>query len=402
MVKESGDARLVAFGFSSIGDCAYDPAADVLYVSDNADADDIPGALTGDTVFAIPSASTASGLTAAGLELLVPDSVPFAASVAVDATGDVFVSNAAGGGTGTVIAIDVDAGPGTSILASGFDYTAGLAIDPVTDEIFAAETRAGTWDVQVRRFDPLGVELPLFAGPSYGFGSFDLSFNADGELLATGLFFGDVVALDPAGTPSPFVSGLTSAGGVTVNSFTGRVEILSGFSGTDEDRTIHRFVPVSHLTPGRGSKTTECLHEYYGLPLAAPGSGRGSRNAICVDGAPCDGDGTANDVCLFPVGFCLNVPDPELPGCSPTSDIATTTVNTRPPDAAIMRAAAAMEDALPVSDASCFFSDGFAVPVRSTRKGKKPGVGRIMVEAVLDSGQKDRDAVKLVCEPAAS
>ena len=103
LARESGDARLVAFGFSSIGDCVYDGVRDVLYVSDNADGADLPGALSGDTVFAVPNASTASGLTASGLELVPAGTVPFAAGLAVDTAGDVFLSDAAGGGAGIIL-----------------------------------------------------------------------------------------------------------------------------------------------------------------------------------------------------------------------------------------------------------------------------------------------------------
>src|SRR5262245_21354848 len=34
LAKESGEVRLVASGFNSIGDCAYDANTDVLYVTD--------------------------------------------------------------------------------------------------------------------------------------------------------------------------------------------------------------------------------------------------------------------------------------------------------------------------------------------------------------------------------
>ena len=57
---------VVASDFNSIGDCVYDAASDVLYVLDN--ALEASGSLTGDTVFAIPAASTAGGLSAVGLE----------------------------------------------------------------------------------------------------------------------------------------------------------------------------------------------------------------------------------------------------------------------------------------------------------------------------------------------
>src|SRR5262245_3243590 len=125
LAKESGELRLVASGFNSISDCAYDQANDVLYITDNADNGDFGlsgpfAAQSGDTVFAVPSASTASGRSAPDVELLPPDSIPFAANVTVDAAGDVFVADAAGSGGGSVLKI---VGTTPSPFASSFDFT---------------------------------------------------------------------------------------------------------------------------------------------------------------------------------------------------------------------------------------------------------------------------------------
>lgn len=394
LAKESGELRLVAFGFNSVSDCVYDPAADALYVSDNADGEDLDGALTGDTVFAIPSASTASGLTAAGLELVPENSLPFAASLAVDASGDVFVSDAAGGGAGSVSRIDVGGGSTLTPFATGLDFAAGLAFHPISGNLFAAETRSGSFDARVRSYDAGGTELPLFAGPSFAFGSFDLAFDSRIGLLATGLFAGDVVAFDNGGA-STFVSGLTFASGVTINHFTGRVEILSSFSGTDEDRSIHRLIPVDRLVPGRGRRATECAAEVYGLELTAP------RDAVCVDGAPCDADGTVNDICLFPIGFCLNIDDPDIQECMLASPVVSASVSTVPFSASVQAAAGELAAALPEQDAACTFSDGLVVPVRNTMQGKMPGLTRLRLEVVLATGEKDVDRLRLICEPAA-
>src|SRR6185369_4769091 len=96
LAKESGELHLVAMGFNSISDCAYDRGTDTLYVTDNANNADLgittmfgnTGAQTGDTVYAVPSASSASGRSAADLELLPADSIPFAANVTLDGTGN--------------------------------------------------------------------------------------------------------------------------------------------------------------------------------------------------------------------------------------------------------------------------------------------------------------------------
>ena len=61
-VDGAGAVRTVVSGFNSIGDCAYDAAADVLYITDN--GLEAAGAVTGDTIFAVADASAAEGLSA--------------------------------------------------------------------------------------------------------------------------------------------------------------------------------------------------------------------------------------------------------------------------------------------------------------------------------------------------
>lgn len=400
LAKESGELRLVAFGFNSIADCAYDRTRDVLYVSDNAGSVDLPAATTGDTVFAIPSASTATGLPAAGLELLPATALPAAASLAVDGNGDVLAGNAAGGTAGTVSRIDVDLGPPAMAMpfAGGFAFTGGIAVDAVSGDVWVAETLS-TFESQIRRFDASGTSLGVFAGPSSVFGSADLAFNTDGSLLATGAFSGGVASFDASGARSPFVSGLAFTTGIAVDAFTGRVEILSStFSGAEEDRSIHRFTPVDRLVTGNGSKVSECALELYGLELPS-GTGKAARTAVCVDGEACDGDGIANDRCLFPAGFCLDVPDPRLSGCLPAA-VVDFSVTTRPASPAVVAAAASIEQALPVVAPSCFFSDGIVVPTVTRAGGKSAGRAVVRAKATLANGKTDGDAVTLLCEPA--
>jgi hypothetical protein len=393
LAEESGGARLVAFGFNSIGDCAYDATSDVLYVTDN--AAEVPGTLTGDTVFAIPGASGAPGLQAPGLELVAAGLVPTAAGVVVARDGAVLVSDALGGGSGLVHRIDVGGPPALSTFAAGFDFTAGLAVDAATGDVFVAETRGGTFDTRIHRLDPTGGGQTTFSGPSFSVGSFDLAFDTEGRLLATGLFGGDVVALDAEGTPSAFVSGLTFASGVTVHPFTGRIDILSSFSSTAEDRSLHRFVPVSRLLRGGAGGVTECAHEFYGLT-----AGDNPRLSVCADGAPCDADGRVNDRCLIAAGFCINVADPVLPECAPTASVTAAAVESRPFAAPIADAGARLEALLPAATPTCVFSDGMVVPVRRTKRGKRAGVGVLRVAVETAAGGRDVDRVRVHCEPA--
>jgi len=398
LAKESGELRLVASGFNSIADCAYDAAADILYVTDNADNDDFGisspfGAQTGDTVFAIASASTASGLSAPGLELLPPDSIEAAASVAIEAGGNIFVSDATGGGNGSVIKI---VGSTPSPFVSGFDFTGGLAFNPANGNLFVAQNLS-TFDNRIDQFTAAGVPvLPIpFAGPSFAFGSYDLAFNLDGRLLVTGVFGGNVVSFNPSdSTSTPFVSGLNFASGVTVDLFTGRVQFLSSTFApipADEDKSLHRFTPIDELTAGRGLSKRECLHEAYGLELV-------DGTAVCTDGAACDADGTVNDACLFPIGFCLNVADPDFSDCN-AGHLVAVTISASPVSAAIAATSAKVISALPITTSNCFFSDGYYVPVKITGTGKKTGKGKVKVKATAADGRKDTDTLKMECEP---
>lgn len=401
LVKESGDARLVAFGFNSIGDCIYDADEDVLFVSDNADAADgigdvMKSALTGDTVFIVPSASTATARVATDLELLPSGSIEFASSLAFHASSDLLVGNASGGGTGTVLRIDGNSA--SSVFASGFDFTGGIAVD-TAGNVFVAESLA-SFANQIRSLSTTGTPIatPL-VGPSYDVGSTDLLVLDDGSLLASGVYGGDVVRIDPSGpTTSPFTSGLTFAGSMALNTFTDRVELLSStFTGAAEDRSLHRFTPVASLVPGEGKDETECLQELYGIALVAPEPGKPAKKAICTDGTACDADGTVNGSCLFPVGFCFNVDDPRFLECGIDANLISVAIQSRPSDAAMAEVSSRIQSALPftASTSQCVFSDGLRVATRGAKAGKASL--SVMVES--GDGRSDKDAYGFLCNP---
>jgi len=123
---------------------------------------------------------------------------------------------------------------------------------------------------------------------------------------------------------------------------------------------------------------------------------------VCTDGAPCDGDGTVNDACVFPIGFCLNVTDPTLVAdCGTTSPVAEVSITAKPGAAAISAVAARIGAALPAVGPTCFFSDGYYLPVKITGSGaKKDGKATVKVSATRADGSKDTDTLKLVCRPA--
>jgi hypothetical protein len=74
--------------------------------------------------------------TAAGNELVIAGSLPFAAGVTLDSAGDVYVSSSGGGGAGAVAKIA--AGAITPIIA-GLDFASGIAFDAAGD-LLVAET----------------------------------------------------------------------------------------------------------------------------------------------------------------------------------------------------------------------------------------------------------------------
>ncbi len=394
---ESGGQRTVAGGFNSIGGCAYDAAVDTLYVTDN--ALEAAGAITGDTVYAIPAASTAVGLSAAGLELLPPGAIASASSVALDRAGVVHVGNAVGGGSGSVLRVE---GGVATELVSGLDFVGGLVFEPSGD-LLVAQLRA-SFDNEIRRYGAGGGLLGVVSGPTLDHGSFDLARLSDGRYAVTGLFGGDVVALDPTtGGTAPLVSGLSFATGASVDAFTGRLALLSStFVPTDEDRSVHRFVPVARLLAGKGSDKKECLHEFYGLRLVPTKPGKKARKAICRDGDACDADGRVNRECLFPVGFCMGVADDRLPACRATDVTTLELKKVKPFSSQVEAAALAAQEMLP-SAGACAFSDGLRVALRVTRKGKtRPGKASVKVRVTTGEARprKDTDKAKLVCEEA--
>jgi hypothetical protein len=397
-VTESGGERVVMTGLNSIGDCVYDAVTDTLYVTDN--GMEAAGSVTGDTVFAVPTASTATALVAVDHELLPAGSIESASGIAMSMTGDLFVGDSVGNGAGSVRRIS---GGVLSTFAAGFDFVGGLAVDAAGD-VYVADSLA-SFESQISRFDSAGTFQGLISGPTLAHGSYDMVFDAEGMLVVTGLFGGDVVRIDPIdGAIMSFASGFTFAGGEERAEFTGRIQLLSStFIPEAEDFRVHKLVPVERLVAGTRRKRSECFSEYFGLELVARAPGKPAKRALCVDGDPCDGDGRVNDVCTYPVGFCLNVDDAREAACTPSQVASFQLKKLKPVSAAVQVTAAAIADRLPVVDSTCFFSDGMSVPVKNKDDGSK-GVGKGVIKVRVDSGgaasRKDVDLVKLRCVPA--
>ena len=175
-----GVATTIATGFSSLGGFAF--ADGFLYVVDN--AAELPGATTGDTVYAIPDALARTTAVAAADVAVVPaGTIPSAFDVAVAPDGALLVSDAAGPGAGRVVR--VFGGSATTFLP-GFDYTGGLAIAGPT--LFVGNVD-GSFVGAVRRATLAGVPLPDLVGGLSGIYALDI--ESDGSVLATGGFADD-------------------------------------------------------------------------------------------------------------------------------------------------------------------------------------------------------------------
>ncbi len=398
-VDEAGGETLVVGGLNSIGDCVYDAATDTLYITDN--ALEAAGSTTGDTVYEIPAASTATGLAAEDHELLPAGSIASASSIAIDAAGDLYITDSTGAGAGNVRKIS---GGVMTPFASGFEFTGGIAVDALGD-VYVADSLP-SFESQISRFDTSGTFLGVVSGPTFGHGSYDLVFDADGQLIVTGLFIGDVVKVDTTdGSQSLLATGLTFATGAERSEFTGRVQVLSStFVPEIEDLRIHKFVSIDKLVAGKGSQKTECMSEFYGVELVPVKPGKKAKLAICEDGAACDSDGLVNDVCTYPLGLCLNVDDILYPKCSATQVSSVALKKAKPASAALDTVIASIAVAIPVTQPGCFFSTGFEVPVKIKKNGtKKHGQGMVKIAVERDDAKpsKDVDVLTMRCLPAA-
>jgi hypothetical protein len=402
-VPDTGASRVVAVELNSIGDCVYDAGADVLYVADS--GAEFSGATTGDTVFAIDG--SAENEIPDGNEVLPAGSIPFAFAIDRTATG-LLVSNAAGGGAGSVVAIDLTTmTPSATTFASGFDYTGGVLVDG--SRVLIAEALEPSFDSAIYEYSAAGVLQSTYSGPTFAHGSQDLEIAADGSVIATG--GSTIVSVSDEAVVTPLVTGLDGGtgfsafgGSVSVSEVTGRIDFLaSSFSGADDDRSIHRLIPIAGLVT-RGGTTSDCAMGFFGVELVPTREGRPARSAICVDGAPCDADGVVDGGCTYPLGLCLNVPDPAQPSCTPTGIASVTLVREKPEGAGAAALVADIAAGVPIEDATCVYGSGVRVPLR---EGSEPGEyrrgkGRVQVRATTTGSPSltDSDVVKLVCEPA--
>jgi hypothetical protein len=221
---DAGGATTIATGFNSLGGFAID-AAGTLYVTDN--GGDLPGAVTGGTVFAIPDAATrTTALPAHGAEVVAAGSIPFAQDVALSGS-DLLVSDAVGPGAGRVVRIS--GGSLTNLITTGLDYTAGITVDGT--RLLVGNSNA-SFVGSLLQYTLAGVFVaPLATGLS---GIYAEALDNDGNILITRGNDGTLVALAPGG-------GITER----AHGFTFSSEL---FHDTARNETLVLDVDVSEIT----------------------------------------------------------------------------------------------------------------------------------------------------------
>ncbi|HEV7731331.1 MAG TPA: hypothetical protein VGR62_04175 [Candidatus Binatia bacterium] len=190
---DGGVPTTIATGFNSLGGFAL-AANGTLYVVDN--GGNLPGAATGDTVFAIPNALTRTiALPALGAEVVAAGSIPFAQDVAIDGA-DLIVSDGTGPGAGRVVRVS---GGVVTNLITGLDYTAGVVIDGTRLIVGNVD---GTFVGSLKSYTLAGAfSANVATGLS---GTYAHVVDDDGNVLSSGGFRNDfsssnVIAVAPGG-----------------------------------------------------------------------------------------------------------------------------------------------------------------------------------------------------------
>jgi hypothetical protein len=213
---DGGGTTTIADGFNALSGFAYDSVNDRLLVVDN--ADEAPGAETGDTLYAIPNPGGAFGtpLRGADIEVAPAGAIPGAADIVLDPndpTGNTaFVSDSSESfpPAGRVLSVDLTSGA-ISVLQTGLGFAAGLAANAIT--LFIGNVNGFTFAGEVS-----SVALPGATGPRAPIagglaGQYDVELEAGGTLLSTSV--SELLRIDPtSGIATAIASGFGFATGL--------------------------------------------------------------------------------------------------------------------------------------------------------------------------------------------
>lgn len=224
---DGGVATTIATGFNSLGGFALDDGG-TLYVVDN--GGNLPGAATGDTVFAISDALTrTTALPAVGAEVVPAGTLPFAQDVAIDGS-DLIVSDGVGPGAGRVVRVS---GGVATTLITALDYTAGVTVDGTRLMVGNVD---GSFVGSLSEYTLAGVFVTEVASDLSGI--YAHAIDNDGNILITGGVTEDfsssvVIAVAPGG-------GITQRAG-------GFVFSTELFHDTARDETLVLDVGVAQI-----------------------------------------------------------------------------------------------------------------------------------------------------------
>jgi hypothetical protein len=218
---DGGGATTIATGFNSLGGFDLD-AAGTLYVVDN--CGNCAGAVTGDTLFAIPDALTrTTPVAAAGQEVVPAGTIAAAQDVLIAPDGSFLVTDARGVGSGAVV--KVSGGTATDLI-TGLDFTAGLALQGTT---LLVGNLDGSFSGSVLRYSLAGASLgaPLVSGLS---GEYANVVDNDGFVLVSGGlaadFSSNVLAVAGDGSSTDRATGFSFTGEMWFDSVHDEVLVL--------------------------------------------------------------------------------------------------------------------------------------------------------------------------------
>ena len=222
-----GRSTLSVTGVSlvSVGGMAVSSDGATLYVTDNKGWGDGSGDL-----YAVPTAGGPGATLLAGMDHID--------DVAVRATGEVFVSEAAGAdlqGAGVGGVYQVSAGTAGQVVG-GLYYAAGLAFDSAGDLIYQQATDTFAGEVSRLPVGDSGAALAfgapqLLAGGLAG--AFDLTVDGEDDVFVTGVGGVYVLDRDAAGNFTGSASGFEAQGFSTEAAFVGGTNPFEGGAGYD-------------------------------------------------------------------------------------------------------------------------------------------------------------------------
>ncbi|MCX8071936.1 MAG: hypothetical protein N3C12_05740 [Candidatus Binatia bacterium] len=386
-----GTVTTVVANLNSIGGLAGTHA--YLFITDN--GGEQSGALTGDTVFALPNPTIVSSpVSAVGLEIDAPGSIPFVQGIALAPDGEPYVGDAAGSGSGRVLRHRAFGYPPFDTLFTGYDYVAGLAFDEEGRLYFGELTNSFVG--RILRYDPVtNTHALIVSGLS---GAYDQAFDHRGRLLVTGGFTNDfssstIVAVDELGNVTEFARGFSFTTGIDVDPISGRVYVVD-FGSAD----VTTFTPLDRLVGGGGVASRDCMSEFSDVVPLLNRKGQPTSKSECRDGDACDRDGAANGTCTFAVGVCMRVP---RTGCTVPglASIEIAQPGQAALDTSVQTLLAAAQANLGGTGPVCVGPVPVQVPLVSTPRGLRPGRKALRVR-VRDAAQRtDIDRLTLRCLP---